>query len=95
MQNKTLVFNRLSLILVERSQQENLDYNFNPHIYRMLAVPKIGCLRKKRTTKQMGEFDCKKLYEICLICNFLNECLMQDRCISVCLYGAHILIGED
>ena len=43
----------------------------------------------------MSELEDEKLYEICSICHLFNECLMQDRCLSICPYGAHILAEGD
>lgn len=50
---------------------------------------------QERAIKSMGEFEDEKLYEVCSICRLFNECLMQDRCLSICPYGAYILAGGD
>lgn len=50
---------------------------------------------EERAIKYMGEFEGEKLYEVCSICHLCNECLMQDRCLSICSYGAYTLAGGD
>ena len=43
----------------------------------------------------MHESESEKLYEVCSICYLFNECLRQDRNLSICPYGAYIMAGGD